>query len=321
MYSAEFLTAVKAALALPAPSQRRAGHVPGEEPAAVEALQSLEAWGMPVRHGASLLAFQGRTYTRYIEGTVGWVSEVLDGSMVDAIAALGHNIKYAIPSISPLTTWHPAACPRHPLHISLGHVASTSCPPSSLSFLGATWQVPTYLRGGGDPCTPAQLPAGAVHREHTRAIRPPAQRPAHCARRARAANHVLAAPGRCQRDGQPRQLVLKAAPIHFLLPILLPLVPHGMPSSPYRPWCHVAGTSSSRCPTGARSRCTSSLRSAGGCSGGRSSAAMRATPWEISCRTHSPDCSHGAAGCVTAAASCSRASSPMASAPSPLHFP
>ena len=107
MYSAEFLTAVKAALALPAPSQRRAGHVPGEEPAAVEALQSLEAWGMPVRHGASLLAFQGRTYTRYIEGTVGWVSEVLDGSMVDAIAALGHNIKYAIPSISPLATWHP----------------------------------------------------------------------------------------------------------------------------------------------------------------------------------------------------------------------
>ena len=36
---------------------------------------------------------------------------------------------------------------------------------------------------------------------------------------------------------------------YVVIPTLRPLVPRGMPSSPYLPWCHVAGTWSSRTPT------------------------------------------------------------------------
>ena len=70
----------------------RATHTPGEEPEAVAALQELAAWGMPVLHGASQLKFEGRLYTRYVEGSLGWVSALIDAALPESIRALGHNI-------------------------------------------------------------------------------------------------------------------------------------------------------------------------------------------------------------------------------------
>ena len=72
----------------------RATHVPGEEPEAVAALMELAAWGMPMLYGASQLRFQGRLYVRYVEGSLGWMSELIDGAMPDSIRALGHNITF-----------------------------------------------------------------------------------------------------------------------------------------------------------------------------------------------------------------------------------
>lgn len=43
----------------------RSAHQPGDEPEAVAALQTKEAWGMPTREGANKLVYQGFEYVRY----------------------------------------------------------------------------------------------------------------------------------------------------------------------------------------------------------------------------------------------------------------
>ena len=72
----------------------RATHVPGEEPEAVAALMELAAWGMPMLYGAAQLRFQGRLYVRYVEGTLGWMSDLIDQAMPDSIRGLGHNVTF-----------------------------------------------------------------------------------------------------------------------------------------------------------------------------------------------------------------------------------